>query len=170
MLKKNLILASCMVVVGVIGIANIAEAEEQIPEVLNYSVTRALPLIKEVELKSGEFVEFNVGGFSSDQLASKFKVKYKLDTCEPETIVVDRFGLYDGHHHRYSSFFDYGTQGTIDFSVSDDFPRGINHVGKERIRVMNVSTSTLKMKVGLASGIYVKSQEVIDYSDLEFNL
>ena len=169
-MKKKSLVTSCLVVVGLFGVTNAAEAEEQIPDALNYSVTRALPLVKEVELKSGEFVEFNVGGFSSDQIASKFKVKYKLDTCEPETIVVDRFGLYDGHHHRYSSFFDYGTQGTFDFSVSDDFPRGINHVGKERIRVMNVSTSTLKMKVGLSSGIYVKSQEVIEYKDIDFNL
>lgn len=67
-------------------------------------------------------------------------------------------------------FFDFGTQGTFDFSVSDDFPRGINHVGKERIRVINVSTSTLRKKVGLSSGIYVKSQEVIEYKDIGFNL
>lgn len=103
-MKKKLLVASCLVVVGMFGVTTAAEAEEQIPDALNYSVTRALPLVKEVELKSGEFVEFNVGGFSSDQIASKFKVKYKLDTCEPEIIVVDRFGLYDGHYHRYSFF------------------------------------------------------------------
>ncbi|EOL45805.1 hypothetical protein [Enterococcus caccae] len=170
MFKKSLLIGSCLVVVGMFGIANAAEAEEQAPEALSFSVTRALPLIKEAELKSGQFVEFNVGGFSSEQLASKFKVKFKLDTCEPETIVVDRFGYYDGHMRRFSSFVEYGTHGTIIFSVNDDFPGGTNHLGNERIRVMNASATTLKIKVGLTSGIHVKSQEVIDYSDIDFNL
>ncbi|MEI5994804.1 hypothetical protein [Candidatus Enterococcus mansonii] len=170
MFKKSLVFASCLVAVGMFGVANAAEAEEQIPDALNYSITRALPLIQEAELKTGEFVEFNVGGFSSQQLASKFKVKFKIDSCEPEAIVVDRFGLYDNVHNRYNSFMEYGTNGTIDFTVQHNFPGSANYVGKERIRVMNASVTTLKIKVGLTSGVHVKSQEVIDYSDIDFNL
>ncbi|OEG14722.1 hypothetical protein BCR22_14040 [Enterococcus plantarum] len=75
------------------GLSDLAKAEEKPTEKLNYAVVRALPLVQEAELKVGEYVEFNVGGFFSNQLASKFKVKFKIESCEPETIVVDRFGL-----------------------------------------------------------------------------
>ncbi|WP_430598414.1 hypothetical protein [Enterococcus sp. AZ177] len=152
------------------GLSDLAKAEEKPTEKLNYAVVRALPLVQEAELKVGEYVEFNVGGFFSNQLASKFKVKFKIESCEPETIVVDRFGLYNGRHQRYSSFAEYGTYGTIDFVIPKDLPRGENLIGKERIRVMNVSATTLKIKVGLASGIHVKSQEGVNYNDIDFKL
>ncbi|MGX7244257.1 hypothetical protein ACWOC1_05350 [Enterococcus quebecensis] len=169
-MKKTLLVASCLVTVGLFAMPEGVSANEvDSPSISLSPQVRALADIREVTLKPGEYMEYNVGGFSSVALGSKFTVKFKIDSNEPETVVVDRFGNYQ-NQHRYSSYFEYGTHGTINFNNLEDNLPSYNLLGKERIRVMNASATTLNFTIGLSSGIHQKSQECVDYSNIDFNL
>lgn len=168
---KKLFLVSCLIFFGLLALPNGVDAQSNVGMSVNessYSLTRSLPDIREVTLKAGEYVEFNVGGYYSDVLASKYSVKFKIDSCEPEAIVIDRFGNYTTYH-RYSSYVGYGTKGTVSFNnLEDKLPVNRNFTSQERIRVMNAST--WNFKIGLSSGIHLRSQEVVNYNDIDFDL
>lgn len=171
-MKMKLLVAGSLIALGVFAGNDVGNAEVISVSPSNYLSTRALPNIQEVTLKSGEFLEFNAGGFYSDALVSKFVVKFKLDTCEPETIVVDRVGYYPRiNQNRYSSYVAYGAYGTVTFTnLGDNLSTRNNFISKESIKIINASATTVNLKIGLSSGIHVRSQEIVDYSDINFDL
>lgn len=163
-MKKKLLVTTCLIVLGLFVAPKIASAED------TYATTRSTPAVREVSLNSGQSTEFIVGAIDSEEICSKYVVKVNVESNDKESFAISRLIDFHGLPWKYLTTAYYDNKATLFASGLDyTYPKGFKQ-GKEIIRITNYSSVPLKYKVGISSGLHVKSQECVDYSNIDFNL
>ncbi|MBO0439588.1 hypothetical protein [Candidatus Enterococcus ikei] len=173
MFRKSLLIASCLVGVGLFSGAKTAEATDGMESLPKTHINpRVSVLRRELTIASGDRMTVSVDGIvNKEKFASKLLVKIK-----PENPNKDFFGVtqhtyinglvlndfvFNGNsiiEHKWSPF--------TDESYKDVEKYGAN----QRITITNYSLVPLKFTIGYATGIHFKSNGCVDYSDIDFDL
>ncbi|MBO0440079.1 hypothetical protein [Candidatus Enterococcus ikei] len=172
-MKKSLFVASCLVIFVFFGGASSVSAEEA-TEYLDLqspsSLLRGAPAVKKQLLRSGESMSIKVGGMRSNSIFSKYVVKFFVDSIDKESIYVARRSDYAGVPQKYHEKIYY-TNGMVTMfdSLIDDEIRGPAS-GSETFLVTNYSAESVSVKLGVSSGLHLRSNPCIDFKEIDFDL
>ncbi|MGX7245256.1 hypothetical protein ACWOC1_10405 [Enterococcus quebecensis] len=171
MLKKSLFVASSLVVFGLfVGMNSVnAESAELNGEKINLN-GRATVVVREVTLISGQLYNIDVGSINSSDFATKILFKYSSENPENDYFVFKHDRYLNGVKTVTTSMSNNNnTVNEYKYSPASDLNYPVA-TATERFTIINYSVKPKKFKIGITSGMHMKQNVCIDYSDIDFNL
>lgn len=171
MFKKNLLILSCFIGIGVFAGNSSANAQDlETLSPITSNLLRGEPVKKEAVISSGQKIEIQVGSLRANELVSKYVIKFKAESDNKESFLLEE--VFD-HGYAWQAgpkrFFYTNTTETVNYNLLDEPVKGWTS-GTRIFRLYNYSAKPLKITFALNSSIHPRSIECVNYSDIDFTL
>lgn len=170
-MKKSLVVAGCLAAFCFFAGNTEANAEE-LDSVLpvTASISRGAPVRQEALLQSGQKLEISVGSLRSNELVSKYVIKFKVESDTKESFVLEDLFDYGYYLQSASKTFYYtNTVESVYQNLLDEPLKGSPN-GKRVFRLYNYSAQPLKVTFAVNSSIHPRDIPCVNYSDIDFTL
>ncbi|MGX7244104.1 hypothetical protein ACWOC1_04580 [Enterococcus quebecensis] len=171
-MKKKLLVGSCLVAFGLVVAPKAVSATERETLPPTGIRPRVSVLKQEITLKSGDIQRIYFDGIvDKENFASKLLVKIKPQNPENDYFGVSHYVytndiLLNDFVSNTNSIFEYKWSPMTDESYKDKVKYG----ARQYISINNYSLVPIKFTIGYTTGIHMKSNPCLDYSDINFNL
>ncbi|MGX7244253.1 hypothetical protein ACWOC1_05330 [Enterococcus quebecensis] len=168
MKKKSLLVASCLVVVGLFIGTKTADAEESVTR----PTTRATIVRHQLTLRPLESRIFYLESANQTKFATKVIFKIKPNNKNNDYYNLEHYGSYRNEiFQRKDLMLNDDKEITLKWSpANDDALKDVITKGRENFLITNYSPVTMYYNIAYTSGLHFKTNGCVDYSDIDFNL
>ncbi|ALS00323.1 hypothetical protein ATZ33_02700 [Enterococcus silesiacus] len=168
MKKKSLLVASCMVAVGVFVGTKTANADESVMR----PTTRATIVRHKLVLSPLESRVFYLESTNQTKFATKVLFKVKPNNKNNDYYNLEHYGSYGNEiFQKEDLMLNDDKEITLKSSpATDDALKDVITKGRENYRITNYSPVTMYYNIAYTSGLHFKTNGCVDYSDIDFNL
>lgn len=169
-MKKTLAFI-CLITLGLLVEGTTVSAEENggvLNVAPNSSLLRGAPAkYAPITINSGQYRDITVGSLKGANVASKYVIKFKVDSSEKESLLFQEQGNHNGAWKTLNStvYYTNELQSIYKLGTEDELADG---VGSRIFRLWNFSAKQISVYFGVSSSLHMLDIPCVDYSDIDF--